>query len=140
MVPLAPCVITPGTIRMPQLSAISWDSLAMVCTVMSSYRPMLPVSSTHSVYSPQNKQCPILLPCSSCSSVISHPLIGAIAIPSDFFSDNNITQLVSNVQCLGSEMELLDCMHDTYIDSTCTDSTDASAVCQGDHNTNNILT
>ena len=66
-------------------------------------------------------------------SPFASPLIGAIAVPSGFFSDTNLAHIISRAQCRGSEMELLDCVHNASasVDSSCGDFDDASVVCQG---------
>ena len=70
------------------------------------------------------------------STSIFSPFTGAIAVPSGFFDDANLAHIVGSVQCQGSEMQLLDCVHNASasVDSTCGELDDASVVCQGMYN------
>ena len=48
------------------------------------------------------------------------------------FSDPSQSPTVSEVQCTGSETDLLSCYHSNFIDSSnCDVSTDAGVICQG---------
>ena len=49
-----------------------------------------------------------------------------------FFSDQNIVPSIGDVQCSGTELELLDCLHSNSPDSTCLERDDAGVVCQGE--------
>ena len=48
------------------------------------------------------------------------------------FSDRNVLPSIDDVQCLGSELELLNCSFSNSPDSSCVESDDAGVVCQGD--------
>ena len=75
----------------------------------------------------------VLLPLSHSSSLpffLPSSFTGAIAVVSGIFSGTS-NHSIGDVQCIGSEGELLDCMHNTSIDPTCSDFEDASVVCQG---------
>ena len=57
---------------------------------------------------------------------------GAIAVTSGLFSDDSQSPTVSEVQCTGSETDLLSCYHSNFIDSSsCGNHDDAGVVCQG---------
>ena len=52
--------------------------------------------------------------------------IGAIAVTNGLFRDINLMPGISEVQCSGTESELLECAY-----SNCQETDDAGVVCQG---------
>ena len=56
---------------------------------------------------------------------------GAIAVSNGFFSDLNILPSIDDVQCLGTELGLLNCSYSNSPDSSCVERDDAGAACQG---------
>ena len=113
---MVPCVITPGTTVMPLWSAASWDSHVMVRYLIK--QELFTLELPHSF--------PFFLP----PSLLPSSFTGAIAVVSGVFSATS-DHSIGDVQCIGSEGELLDCTHNTSVDPTCSDSNDASVVCQG---------
>ena len=57
---------------------------------------------------------------------------GAIAVNNGFFSDENILPSIGDVQCLGTELGLLNCSYSNSPDSSCVERDDAGVACQGD--------
>ena len=64
----------------------------------------------------------------------THIHIGAIAVTSGTFSDDSQSPTMSEVQCTGSETDLLSCTHSNFIDrSNCDTHDDAAVVCQSEY-------
>ena len=57
--------------------------------------------------------------------------LGAIAVNNGLFSDLNVRPSIDDVQCLGSELELLGCSYSNSPDSSCVERDDAGVACQG---------
>ena len=57
--------------------------------------------------------------------------LGAIAVNNGLFSDRNVLPSIGDVQCLGSELELLNCSYSNSPDSSCVERDDAGVACQG---------
>lgn len=92
----------PGTTVMPLWCAISWGSLHMV--LMTGLW---------------------LLSCDLWQCMM---VLGAVAVNADSFSEGNVERLLTNVDCLGNETNLLDCSHSFFQDFICVTS---GAICQG---------
>ena len=59
-------------------------------------------------------------------------LPGAIAVSNGLFSDRNVRPSIGDVQCLGTESELLNCSYSNNSpDSSCVERDDAGVACQG---------
>ena len=60
--------------------------------------------------------------------VLSHYVTGAIGVNADPFGEGRTPRLLTNVNCTGSESNLLDCGWTDFIGVTCAV---AGVVCQG---------
>ncbi len=70
--------------------------------------------------------------------IISALFSGAVAVTTGHFSDLNVSIVLSNVDCNGSESSLQDCPHSTGSQAACGAAEDAGAVCQGMHCTREL--
>ena len=57
--------------------------------------------------------------------------VGAIAVTNGLFSDLDLMPGIGDVQCSGTESELLECAYSTTPISSCRETDDAGVVCQG---------
>ena len=56
---------------------------------------------------------------------------GALALDGGKFSDANTPVLISEIECIGNESNLLQCEHSTDSQTVCGSREQAAAVCQG---------
>ena len=56
---------------------------------------------------------------------------GAIAVSNGQFSEDSLPMVLGNVSCIGSESELIDCLVELELNTSCSPTEDAAVVCQG---------
>jgi len=125
------CVMTSGTMRMPLWSADNWDSPPMVSGVMKGRLYVHRNDREWTCVTFQKAYAHNNMPVCICKKLCSHvSCAGATSVSApDYFSEGLGPTLLTNVECSGTETELLDCTRDTDTRGFTCDT--AGVVCQG---------